>query len=355
MSSTSERRDQVVLGPLPPSFLRLETRTSDGETVTTVTADPAIGRQVELPPPPPGAQPPTSGAQPPNEGVRPPAPQQRPGIPPPQSYSPNQPAQPYVPQAGLSITIAQAVLNKSYTLIGSMDPYVRLKVGHNTYETFTHAGADKAPCWNKVYHCPLPNTHSVRTVSVEIFDEKALTDDQRIAYAKIAVPQSVFEGHTLDEWFPLSGKLGEAKEGSINLIISYTENLGRRILVTSCHEMNRVLEMRGHSCRRHNYHCHGIFGRSPYVVNRRVCVRTMPMITLPYQRIHYPYAGVAPQHFTPRPPPEISEADVNNIKDMFPEVDKEVIRTVLESKHGNMEAAVAAILQIMEGEESSQQ
>ena len=33
----------------------------------------------------------------------------------------------------------------------------------------------------------------MRTVSVEIFDERALTDDQRIAYAKIAVPQSVFE------------------------------------------------------------------------------------------------------------------------------------------------------------------
>jgi len=34
---------------------------------------------------------------------------------------------------------------------------------------------------------------------------------------------------------------------------------------------------------------------------------------------------------------------------MFPEVDKEVIRTVLESKHGNVEAAVAAILDIMGG------
>ena len=36
-------------------------------------------------------------------------------------------------------------------------------------------------------------------------------------------------------------------------------------------------------------------------------------------------------------------------QDMFPEVDKEVIRTVLESKHGNVEAAVAAILDIMGG------
>ena len=40
---------------------------------------------------------------------------------------------------------------------------------------------------------------------------------------------------------------------------------------------------------------------------------------------------------------------------MFPAVDKEVIRTVLESKHGNVESAVAAILQIMEGEQGGQQ
>ena len=70
--------------------------------MTTVTADPAIGRQVELPPPPPGAQPPAGATQPPTQ---PQPPQQRP----PQVYSPPvlQPAQPYVPQAGLSITIAQ--------------------------------------------------------------------------------------------------------------------------------------------------------------------------------------------------------------------------------------------------------
>ena len=39
---------------------------------------------------------------------------------------------------------------------------------------------------------------------------------------------------------------------------------------------------------------------------------------------------------------------------MFPEVDKEVIRTVLESKHGNVDATVAAVLQIMEGNEGDQ-
>ena len=36
-------------------------------------------------------------------------------------------------------------------------------------------------------------------------------------------------------------------------------------------------------------------------------------------------------------------------------MDKEVVRTVLESKHGNVEAAVAAILEIMEGEGGTQQ
>eukprot|EP00116_Pleurobrachia_bachei_P015939 sb/3476201/ len=74
-----------------------------------------------------------------------------------------------------------------------------------------------------LYHVmPLPNNTSVRTINVEIFDEKSLTDDLRVAFAKINVPERVFQGHTVDEWYPLSGKLGTEAEGSINLIISYT-------------------------------------------------------------------------------------------------------------------------------------
>ena len=40
---------------------------------------------------------------------------------------------------------------------------------------------------------PLPNNTSIRTINVEIFDEKSLTDDLRVAFAKINVPERVFQ------------------------------------------------------------------------------------------------------------------------------------------------------------------
>ena len=104
-------RDRVVIGPLPPSFLRVETRTSSEDgTVTTVTADPALQRQVELPTQPNAqttTQPNLTGntTQPQPNLAEP-----RPVIP---VYNPVNYTRPvvlaptYAQQAGYSITIAQ--------------------------------------------------------------------------------------------------------------------------------------------------------------------------------------------------------------------------------------------------------
>jgi hypothetical protein len=46
--------------------------------------------------------------------------------------------------------------------------------------------------------------------------------DELIAWAKIPIPSSVMKGETHEDWFPLSGKQGEDKEGMINLVLSYT-------------------------------------------------------------------------------------------------------------------------------------
>lgn len=278
-AETEQRRNQVLLGPLPPSFLRLETRTSEnGETTTTVTAEPSmVGNQQQQ-----------FGTQ---------ALQQQPMIQGQQQVRPNYPT-----QGGYSVTVCQALLNKSYTMIGSMDPYLRLKVGHNVYETHTAASADRNPRWNKVFHCPVPS--SVTTFSLEIFDERSIAADERIAWCTVSVPDTVREGHMLDEWFPLSGKQGDGKEGTINLIISYTN---------------------------------------------------MP-VSLPYQsRNAYVtpgyYVHPAQQQRVATPP--ITEADLDNLKDMFPDVDRVVLRTVLEGKHGNMEGAISALLQMTEDMEQA--
>lgn len=45
--------------------------------------------------------------------------------------------------------------------------------------------------------------------------------DERIAWGLISVKDAVFEGETLEDWYSLSGKQGEDKEGMINLVFAY--------------------------------------------------------------------------------------------------------------------------------------
>lgn len=224
-------------------------------------------------------------------------------------------APPSSPVGRLNITVDQAKLVKNYALGGlaRMDPYVRLRVGHCVYETHTDTNGGKNPRWNKIVQCLLPA--GVNTISVEIFDECSFKMDELIAWAQITIPPSVFEGQTHEEWFPLSGKQGEGQEGAINLVLSYSTG-----------------------------------PPTPYGLG--VAPQAVMMVPQTGSRSFMGYGPtftplpVYPAPYAPPQAPQISAEDFKMAEEMFPNIDKDVIKTVFEANHGNREAAINTLLQM---------
>uniref|UniRef100_H2XRV6 C2 domain-containing protein n=1 Tax=Ciona intestinalis TaxID=7719 RepID=H2XRV6_CIOIN len=125
-----------------------------------------------------------------------------------------------IPTNKFKISILEAKLNKNYGVV-RMDPYCRVRVNHGVYETETSYNGAKNPHWSKTFSIPL--AEAVDHIYIEIFDEKALTTDSRIAWTKIELSDQIKNGEPLDDWWPLSGKLGEELEGSVHLVVSYVK------------------------------------------------------------------------------------------------------------------------------------
>ncbi|CAH2055642.1 unnamed protein product, partial [Iphiclides podalirius] len=227
-----------------------------------------------------------------------------------------------VPAAGppltarLSITIAQAKLSKNYGLT-RMDPYVRLRVGHCIYETHTDPSGGRTPRWNKVIHCLLPP--GVNSIYLEIFDECSFTMDELIAWTHINIPQAVLNGETHENWYPLNGKQGDGKEGMINLVLSYS--VGPAAVAT--------------------------FPPVLVVPSTGMGYAAMPVYPAPHPG---PLAATHPHppHPQQQPPQQISAEQLQQIEEMFPSIDKDVIKSVLEANNGNKDATINSLLQMSE-------
>ncbi|XP_047364578.1 toll-interacting protein A-like [Vespa velutina] len=214
----------------------------------------------------------------------------------------------------LSITIAQAKLVKNYGMT-RMDPYVRLRVGHSIYETHTDSNGGKNPRWNKVMQCFLPP--GVTQIYIEIYDECSFVMDELIAWGHIDIPPKVLQGgETHEDWYTLSGKQGDNLEGMINLVFSYT---------AKCH---------------------------PYMPG--------PSVMMVPSAKMFSMASYTPVYTSPQPisavttPPVIpsllpnAEVELKQLAEMFPNIDKEVIKSVYDVNQGKKDITINSLLQMCE-------
>lgn len=183
----------------------------------------------------------------------------------------------------LTVTVAEARLARNYGM-SRMDPYCRLRVGHSVYETPTAANGAREPKWNKTFHVYL--LKGTKTIDVEIYDECTFTNDAMVAHSTLPLPEDVFKHVVVDEWFPLSGQEGHEKEGVLHLILS----------------LQPIRQTHG-----------------------------PPMVTS------------AQGQAQPKIPTDEQLTDLNK---MFPNLDKDIIKTVFMEKGGHQEEIVNVLLQM---------
>lgn len=244
----------------------------------------------------------------------------------------------------IDISVVEAQLVKNYGLL-RMDLYCKIRVGHMVCETQTCPNGAKNPKWDGVYQFSLKP--GIDSFHLEIYDEKQFSLDEKIAWLHERIPQEIFAGITVERWFPLSGRSGPNKEGSVLLVISHkrmpmrASNFGRSIMPNHHHHHHHhqqppltVFVPAGA-----NQGPQVIGGPGMLPMDPRTQVPTY--IQAPPTPADQPAAAIRNEPVEARP---ASEEDINQLSEMFPSIDKAIIKAVLENNNNDKETAIGTLL-----------
>jgi len=197
----------------------------------------------------------------------------------------------------LAIKVVEAKLTKNYGLV-RMDPYVRVRIGNTIFETPTSVNGGKSPSWNRTINSYLPN--DLESIYLQVFDERAFTNDECVGWAHVILPEGIFNNETIDDWYSLSGPQGEGKEGVINLVMSFVP-----------------IETPAQHAQQQGQGEHQQL--DPAMLAAVESAQQQPLFT---------------------------EEEVNELHVMFPSIDGDVIRSVLEAKGGDKDSTVTALIEM---------
>jgi len=237
----------------------------------------------------------------------------------------------------LNITVVQARLAKNYGMT-RMDPYCRLQVGIQVFETPTSYNGSKTPRWNKLIQCHIPDT--LREFNIEIFDECSFSIDERIAWGVVKLTDAVFEGDTVENWYSLCGKQGEDKEGMIHIVLKYQQFEGQAFMGGPAFMQNPMMVVNPM----------GAPIGAPMVVNSPMYGYSSfapSVVTHPQQQQQQqqPTQIITP---TPQPiqQPQFDGASLKTLKEMCPSLDEDIILSVLQQSGGNVDRAAGTLLEM---------
>lgn len=230
----------------------------------------------------------------------------------------------------IDISVVEAQLVKNYGLL-RMDLYCKIRVGHMVCETQTCQNGAKNPKWDGVYQFSLKP--GIDSFHLEIYDEKQFSLDEKIAWLYEPIPAEIFQGITVERWFPLSGRLGPHKEGSILLVLSHkrlpirASNFGRAIITHPQHAplTTGIIPPPGSS---------SIF--NPSVDEYPTYVQPQPPQPTP--------TNPSSERSDVIETRQANEDDINQLSEMFPAIDKKIIKAVLENHNNDKEASIGALL-----------